>query len=103
MDERGQTARQAALDRAKANSFLSGLEPSAFGVSVFAQWIAGHWDADEAVALLIRHHKDLDAKAASSDHLASPNLLGITDSDRMKQAEADIATLRMADMSFKTN
>ncbi len=101
MDGRSQTARQAALDRAKANSFFSGFEPSPYGLSVFAQWIAGHWNADEAVALLIQHHKDLDAKAASSDQLAPPNLLGITDSDRMKQAEADIATLRMADMSVQ--
>lgn len=96
MEKRGETARRAAIDQAKANSALSGYAPSEYALSVYAQWVAGHWSMDEAVALLVQHHKELEAQAVSSDQHASPNTLGITDGARMKQAEADITTLRMA-------
>lgn len=90
--------RRKAIEQAKANNALSGYAPSAFGQSIFEQWIAGHWSTDEAVALLIRHHQESEKSAAASDNGATPNKLGITDSVRMKQAEADITTLRMAEL-----
>ena|ERR1700693_4113857 len=96
MDEDGKVARRAAINQAKTNSALSGLAPSEFALSLFEQWIAGHWNVDEGVALLKQHHQELEAKAAASDGQASPNLIGITDSVRMRQAEVDITTLRMA-------
>lgn len=98
MSESAIERRRDAISQAKANSALSGFEPSAFGLSVFEQWIAEHWTADEAVALLVAHHQDLEKSVASSDHAASANQLGITDRARMKQAEADITTLRIAEM-----
>ncbi len=90
--------RRKAIEQAKANNALSGFEPSAFGLSIFDQWIVGHWTADEAVSLVIQHHQELEKSAAASDNAASPNKLGITDSARLKQAEADITTLRMAEL-----
>lgn len=90
--------RREAIERAKTNSALDGFEPSAFGLSVFEQWISGHWTTDEAVTLLIQHHQGLEKNAARTDNTASPNKLGITDHERLHQAEADITTLRMADM-----
>lgn len=100
MDEYSQTERQTAIDQAKAISDLSGFAPGPFALAIYGQWIAGHWSEDEAIALLVQHHKDLEASAGSSDQLAQPNNLGITDRIRMKQAEADITTLRMASMNL---
>lgn len=98
MENQDTAARSVAVDQAKGSSALSGFVPTEFGLSVYEQWIAGRWNVDEAVELLIQHHKELEAKADSTDQLASLNLLGITDSVRMKQAEADITILRMAEM-----
>src|SRR5471032_1382778 len=96
MEKCGEAARRTAIEQAIANSALSGLAPGGFALSLYEQWIAGHWNVDEGVALLKQHHQELEANAESSDGQASPNLIGITDSGRMKQAEADITTLRMA-------
>lgn len=96
--ENDATLRRKAIEQAKANNALSGYAPSAFGQSIFEQWITGHWTTDEAVALVIQHHQEIEKTAASSDNAASPNKLGITDSVRMKHAEADITTLRMAEL-----
>ena len=54
-------------------------------------------DVNEAIVLLKDHHKGLESEhAATSDLKAPKNLLGVTDSRRMRIAEADITTLRMA-------
>lgn len=91
-----QAARATAVERAKVNSALSGYTPTEYGLSVFEQWIAGHWSVDEAIALLVQHHKEIDASASTSDEQASVNKLSITDSLRLKVAVADITILRMA-------
>lgn len=65
-------------------------------MSVYEKWIAG-MDENEAIVLLKNHHTKLeDEQAAMSDGKANENLLGVTDSLRMRVAEADITTLRMA-------
>jgi hypothetical protein len=92
--------RRAAVEQAKANSSLSGFIPSEFALSLYEQWIAGSWNVDEGVVLFKQYHQELEAKADLSDGRAPPNLLGITDSARMKQAEADIMTLRMAELNI---
>lgn len=50
------------------------------------------------IALLIQHPREIEAKPAHSDLLTPPNNLGIFDSNRTKQAESDITTLRMVEM-----
>ncbi|UUZ46655.1 antitoxin VbhA family protein [Massilia sp. B-10] len=88
--------RRAAVESATASSALSGFFPSLYGLSVDERWIAGMDDV-EAIALLKVHHKTLeDEQAATSDGKAQENLLGVTDSRRMRIAEADITTLKMA-------
>jgi hypothetical protein len=97
MEKKSETARRAAVEKAKSNSALSGFAPSEFALITFDQWIAGHWTTSEAVALLVKHHKELEIQASTGDQQASPNKLGITDTVRLQQAEADIVILRMAD------
>ena len=88
--------RRAAVKNATASIALSGLVPSLYGVSVYEKWIDG-MDEKEAIVLLKDHHKTLeDEHVATSDGKAPRNLLGVTDSRRMRVAEADITTLRMA-------
>lgn len=88
--------RRAAVKSATASSALSGFSPSPYGMSVYEQWIAG-MDENEAIVLLKVHHKNLEVEhAATSDGKARENLLGVTDSRRMRIAEADITTLRIA-------
>lgn len=90
--------RRRAIEQALANNALSGFEPSDFGRSIFEQWIAGHWTADEAVALVIQHYKQ--DFWADSDDSAPENNMGLTDSRQLRLAEADITTLRMAELEF---
>jgi hypothetical protein len=93
--------RRVAVKSATASSALSGFFPSQYCMSVYEEWIAG-MDEDEAIALLRVHHQKLeDDQAATSDGKAHGNLLGVTDSRRMRIAEADITTLRMAALLVK--
>lgn len=93
--------RRAAIKSATASSALSGFFPSLYGLSVYEKWIAG-MDENEAIVLLKVHHKKLeDEQASTSDGKAHGNLLGVTDSRRMRIAEADITTLRMAALMVK--
>ncbi|MDO9421068.1 MAG: antitoxin VbhA family protein [Herminiimonas sp.] len=91
--------RKTAIESAINNNAISGLTPSPFAISIFEQWILGHWTTNEAVELLRQYHIELELTSAQSDLQASPNMLGITDTTRMRQAEADLTTLRMADMT----
>lgn len=94
-------ARRIAIENATANSALSGFIPTSFAASVFEQWISG-LDGNDAVLLLITHHKMLEAAhRTTSDGSADENLLGLTDSAGMRLAEADITTLRMAELMAK--
>lgn len=92
----GAVNRRWAIGQAVASNRIDGLIPSAFGRQLFEQWIAGHWSADEAVQALIEHHKQ--NPAPDSDNAAQDNMLQLTDSRQLKQAEADITTVRMAAM-----
>ncbi|UUZ46649.1 hypothetical protein LP420_22355 [Massilia sp. B-10] len=65
-------------------------------MAVYEKWIAG-MDEIDATNLLKVHHQQLEAEQApTSDRKAVENLLGVTDSKRIRIAEADITTLRMA-------
>jgi hypothetical protein len=88
--------RSAAIDQAIASSRLSGLELSLVARKVYAAWVADHCSTDEAVTLLIQHYRE--HPVAQSDGQAQPNKLALTDRRQLKEAEADIATLRMADL-----
>lgn len=93
--------RRAAVKSATASSALSGFIPSQYGMSVYEKWIAG-MDENEAIVLLKDHHKALEIEhAATSDLKAPKNLLGVTDSRRMRIAEADITTMRMAALMMR--
>lgn len=90
------SVRHAAIKSATANSALSGFFPSMYGMAVYEKWIAG-MDEIDATNLLKVHHQQLEAEQApTSDRKAVENLLGVTDSKRIRIAEADITTLRMA-------
>ncbi len=93
--------RRAAVKSATTSSALSGFFPSLYALSVYEKWIAG-MDENDAIVLLKVHHKKLeDEQAATSDGKAYENLLGVTDSRRMRIAEADITTLRMAALMMR--
>jgi hypothetical protein len=65
-------------------------------MSVHEMWVAG-MDEIDAINLLTVHHEVLEVEqAATSDGKAGENLFGVTNSNRMRIAEADITTLRMA-------
>lgn len=99
MPQHNRNVRQNAIKKANESSFLSGFEPSEFGMSVYEKWIAGELDVSSSIVLLIEYHKSLEiAPGSSSDQKALPNKLGITDLARLKVAEADITTLRMAEL-----
>lgn len=99
MLERNRHIRQEAIKRAKESSILNGFEPSDFGMSVYEKWIAGELDVSSSIVLLIEHHKGLEmALGSTSDRKASPKKISVTDRARMKVAEADITTLRIAEL-----
>lgn len=101
MNSLNKQSRRTAIENATASSALSGFVPSPYGVSVYEKWIAG-LDGIEAISLLKDHHKKLEAEqGATSDGRAQRNLIGVTDSARMRIAEADITTLRMAELMAK--
>jgi hypothetical protein len=70
--------------------------PSEFALSLYVQWVAGDGNTEEGVVLLKQHHQELEVRADSSNGKAPSNMLGITDSARMKQVAADITILLMA-------
>ena len=90
--------RREAINRAVERNAWNDLTPSQFALDVYEQWVDGYLDAEDAMALLLGHHQELERAALTSDHAAAQNKLGITDSGRLRQAEADITTLRMAQM-----
>jgi len=90
--------RRQVIKRALVNNALSGFKPSDFGLGVFEQWIHGHWTTDEAVALVIQHYQQ--SPTSDSDNAAPENNMGLTDSRQLRVAEADITTLRMAQLEI---
>lgn len=94
------TGRQNAHSQALASNALSDRFPSEFGRSVHAQWASGLLSSDEAVALLIEHYRDNPIPDDESDFAAGDNRMGLTDSRQLRLAEADITTVRLADMGL---
>lgn len=90
--------RRKAIEQAIGNNRLSGYTPSDFGHSVFEQWINGAWSTDEAVLLVKQHYRE--NRQPDSDNAAAENAMGLTDSGQLHKAEADITTLRMADLEI---
>ena len=90
--------RRQAIDSAIGSNALSGYHTSDFGKTVFERWIHGHWTTDEAVAIVIQHYKE--NPCADSDSAARKNQMGLTDSHQLRVAEADITTLRIADLQI---
>ncbi len=91
--------RRQAIKHAIANNALSGFNPSDYGYSVFEQWIDGHWTTDEAVALVIQHYRD--NPHPENDNAARVNRMDLTDSRQLHMAEADITTLRIAQLEVE--
>lgn len=91
--------RRQAIEQAIANNALSGFEPTDYGHSIFEQWIDGHWTIDEAVALVMQHYRD--NPRPDSDNAAGENRMGLTDSRQLHMAEADITTLRLAQLEVE--
>lgn len=90
-----------AIDSAIANNRLSGFTPTEFGLAVFELWIARQITVTGAIHLLKQHHATLEKiAAANSDNKAAENLLKITDSKRLKDYEADVTTMRMAELAL---
>lgn len=90
--------RRAAIKSAMASSALSGFVPSPQGLLMYEKWIEG-LDGNSIVAILKEYHRNMErAPGAVSDGKAKQNLLGLTDSARLRNAEADITTIRMAEL-----
>jgi len=90
-----------AVDSAIGNNALSGFTPTEFGLAVFELWIARQITATGVIHVLKQHHATLEKMlAADSDHEAQENLLKITDSKRLKDYEADVTTMRLAEMAL---
>ena len=90
--------RRHAIDQAKANNALSGFTPSDFGLSVFERWIAGELNTQQAVDAIKAHYRANPVPDDQSDQHAPQNLPGITDSRQLRLFEADVTTLRMAEL-----
>lgn len=90
-----------AVDSAIANNRLDGFTPTDFGLAVFELWATRKITAMGVTEVLKQHHAALEKMlAVSSDHNAPENLLKITDSKRLKDYEADITTMRMAELAL---
>jgi hypothetical protein len=90
-----------AVDSAIANNRLDGFTPTDFGLAVFELWVARKVTGMAVTEVLQQHHASLEKiLAANSDHNAPENLLKITDSKRLKDYEADITTMRMAELAL---
>ncbi|HQT29604.1 MAG: hypothetical protein B7X81_01195 [Hydrogenophilales bacterium 17-61-76] len=88
--------RREAIGQAIANNALSGFSPSAYAHSVYEQWIHGNLTIDVAVRLVMQHHRD--NPRPDSDNAARENTMNLTDSRQLHMAEADITTLRLAEL-----
>lgn len=94
-------ARKAAVESAIANNGLSGFTSSAFARGVFTVWIHGDLNTDAAVQRVVDHYKALATiLAPASDGKAWSNKLGLSDSGMLKSFEADVTTLRMAELEI---
>jgi hypothetical protein len=94
-------ARQRAIAWAIANNGLSGFQPSAFGRGVLSVWESGALSTEAGVARVIDHYKALATlMAVSSDGRARANALGVSDSAMLNQLEADVTTLRLAELQI---
>lgn len=98
--QRTQTERRQAIDQAKANNALSDRIPSAFGLSVFEGWIRGELTTQQAVDTIKAHYRANLVADEQSDLHAPQNLLGITDSRQLHLFEADVTTLRLAELAI---
>lgn len=88
----------AAIKNALASSALSGFVPSVYGLLMYEKWIEG-LDGNAVVSSLKEHHRKMEIEPdAVSDGKAKKNFLGITDSGRLRNAEADITTFRMSEL-----
>jgi hypothetical protein len=96
----GITSHQDALSQALSSNALSDRFPSDFGRSVHAQWANGLLTADDAVTLLIQHYRDNSIPDDESDFAAGGNRMELTDSRQLRLAEADITTIRLAEMGL---
>ena len=92
--------RREAIDSARANNALSGFEPSDFGRSVFERWIGGELTAQQAVDAVKGHYRANALANEDSDMHAKQNLLGLTDSRQLRLFEADVTTIRMAELAI---
>lgn len=96
--------RREAIEGAVASNGLSGFVPSAFGREVFEKWISGEHSTDQAVEAIKAHYRKANADPAlDSDFEARANLLQITDSGLLRQFEADVTTIRMAELLLGSN
>ena len=91
--------RREAIRQGVANNRLSGFEPTPFGHSVYARWIAGECTSAEAVETIKAHYR-AEAAKQPGDGAARSNLLGITDSAMLRSFEADVTTMRMAELNL---
>lgn len=95
-------SRKEAIRQGVANNRLSGFEPTPFGHSVYARWIAGECTSAEAVEAIKAHYR-AEVATQPSDGAAKSNLLGITDSAMLRSFEADVTTMRMAELYLDPN
>ncbi len=89
--------RREAIRQGLVNNRLSGYVPSDFGRAVFEIWIAGGYSADEAVTSIKAHYR-AEAVGELGDGAARSNSRGITDSAMQRSFEADVTTIRMAEL-----
>jgi hypothetical protein len=85
--------------QAKASNALSDRVPSGFGLSVLERWIGGEQTTQQAVDTIKAHYRTNPVAEYQSDLHAPQNLLGITDSRQLHRFEADVTTLRMAELA----
>lgn len=90
--------RREAIEQAIASNALSGFSPSAYAHAVFEQWVNGDLTTDAAVRLVKQHHRE--NPHPNSDNAARENTMNITDSRQLHMAEADITTLRLAELEI---
>ena len=90
--------RRDAIGSAKANNAISGFEPSEFGLSAFEHWISGDYTVQQAVDSIKGHYRANALVDEHSDMHAKENLLGLTDSRQLRLFEADVTTMRMAEL-----
>lgn len=94
-------ARRQAIEQAKANNALSDRVPSGFGLSVFEGWIRSELTTQQAVDTIKAHYRTNPLAEDQSDLHAPQNLLGITDSRQLHCFEADVTTLRLAELALE--